>query len=84
LHDAIRLLIVFIIQQLAQDRRDDLPPHPELVFEPAAPLCFPAGRELLPKGNLIYFLLYLAPDEERNGVPGKGGQPFTYDLSIVE
>ena len=48
IHDPREFLIILILQHLAQDRGDDLPGHPELVFELAAESFFSAFGELAP------------------------------------
>ena len=60
-------LLILVAQQLAQDRRDDLPRHPEPVDEPAALNLLAAGGQLLPVA--VDLLLRLAADEQRRCLP---------------
>src|SRR5581483_4914058 len=66
LHDALRACRVLVLQALAEDRRDDLPGHAELVLEPAAALDLATGSELVPKR--IHFILRLAIHEQREAL----------------
>src|SRR5262249_19356121 len=49
LHDALRAGRVLVLQPLAENRRDDLPRHAELVLQPATALDLAAGRKLVPQ-----------------------------------
>jgi hypothetical protein len=66
LHDAIRFFVVFVVQQFAQNRRNDLPRHTKPVLEPAAAALLSSGGKFLPK--VVNFLLRLATYEKRNGL----------------
>src|SRR5207245_1816257 len=61
-HDPLRLLGVFVLQHLAQDRGNHLPRQAEFVLEPPALDFLAAGGELLPE--MVHFLLALAVDDE--------------------
>ena len=65
LHDPVRFRVILILQHFAQNRRDNLPRHPEFVFQPAATARFTSGREFLPQ--LINFVLRPAIDEKGDG-----------------
>ena len=65
LHDPLRFFLVLVIEQLAQNRGNNLPRHAEFIFQPAAFRFFPASGKLLPE--VINFILSSATDEERNG-----------------
>ena len=64
IHHPIRFLLVVIPQQIAEDRRNDLPRYPKSIFQPAALFGFSAGRKLFPE--IIDLNLCLTPYEKRD------------------
>src|SRR5690606_22414348 len=62
LHGGLRLLLVFRLQQVAQDARDDLPREANLVLEPATWAGFALLGKLCPE--FIDLLLRVTVDKE--------------------